>query len=479
MPVPPTKLGPVVAIGSSAGGLEVMLRIFSHLRANGRTCYVVAQHMAKTEHSELVVRVLGRKSSLPVVEARDGDIVLPDRVYFIPSNWNGVLKGGRLRLDPPVSGQLSVPSVNVLFESIAEDAGSKAVGVILSGAGSDGLQGCKAIKARGGKIFVQTPESALINGMPGAVDRAGLADERLLPDALADRINDLAPPPTAPILSMPPADQAIGSLEFRALIQDTSRASRIDFSSYKEDTLLRRTRVRMKTLGLEDIRDYVLRARSDPRELENLKQLFVVSLSWLFRDRAAFDKLRELLSLRLAKKPAGAIVRVWVPGCATGEECISFAILLTELAAELRLQTKIEVIGSDLNNKALDVAQRGYYLEKSFKEFQAPDMIAKHFIREGKEYRVADHIRAICKFHAEDVIAADPPDRLDLVSCRNLLIYMKLELQEKLIDKFFRALQTDGLLFLGMSENIGLSGAAKFNSIDSSHRIYVRKSIGV
>jgi chemotaxis methyl-accepting protein methylase len=478
MPVMPTKPSFLVGIGSSAGGLEAMLKLLPRLRPNSGTRFVVAQHLLKTAHSDLVLRVLGRNAALPLVEARDDEIIEPDRLYLIPSNWNGVVKGGRLRLEAPVPGQLSAPSVNALFLSIAEEAGPHSIGIVLSGAGSDGVMGCRAIKERGGKILLQTAETVLINGMPGAVERAGLADETLSPETMADRVNDLVHPPERPSIAPSPAARIDGSSELGSLIQEVSRASGIDFTSYKEDTLLRRIRGRMKASDISDFQDYATRARRDPAELEILRQLFVVSLSWFFRDREAFDKLRELLIVYLSRKSSGDVVRMWVPGCATGEECFSFAILLTELVEELGLRMRVAVIGSDLNPEALEVAQDGRYAAKAFKEYQAPELLAKYFAPEGGGYRVSDQIRSLCSFRREDVVAANPPPHLDLVSCRNLLIYMKTELQNKMIEKFHRALSSDGLLFLGMSENIGLSGSARFAAVDSSFRIFRRKANG-
>lgn len=474
MPQSP-RIGPVIGIGSSAGGLESMQQLIPRLRANGTTRYIIAQHLAKSGHSELVTRVLGRTSGLPVIEAHDNDVVAPDCLYLIPPDHNGVVQGGRLRLQTPPAGQLSTPSVNVLFNSIAEDAGSNGVGVILSGAGSDGLLGCRAIKERGGKVFVQSAETALIDGMPGAIRRAGIADEILSPLTIADRVNDLVLFNAALSRSAAATDPSSASPELRAIIQEVSNAARIDFSSYKEETLLRRVLGRMKALGIEDLPSYVARARSDPAELAVLKHLFVVSLSWFFRDRRAFDKLSEYLAEYLAGRTAGEPVRVWVPGCATGEECFSLAILLTELAAQRGLQSSVEVVGSDLNPEALDIARQGFYPANALKEFDTVVPIAKWFVATGGGYQVADHIRSMCSFRNEDIIAAAAPRDLDLVSCRNFLIYLKSELQELMVSKFARALRSNGLLFLGLSENIGRSGVIHFSAVDPSLRIFQRR----
>ncbi len=452
------------------------MRLLPHLRANGRTRYVIAQHMAKTGHNDLVLRVLARTSGLPIVQGQTGEPILPDRFYVVPSSWNGVVKDGRLHLLEPSSTQLSTPSVNELFKSVADAAGPNAVGVILSGAGADGLQGCQAIKAGGGAVFIQKPETALITGMLGAVQRAGLADAVLSPEDLAQRIIDLVPAPAAvqaPSIAVPAERHPSG---LQGLIQKVSRASGINFSSYKEDTLMRRIRGRMKTLGISELEDYAARASGDSTELDQLKKLFVVSLSWFFRDYPVFDELQKLLTIALAKKPAPPAVRVWVPGCATGEECFSFAILLTELLKNSAPRVWIEIIGSDVNAEALEVARRATYSIKAFKEFQDSELMAKYFRATPGGYEVAEPIRALCAFRQEDVIAATPPGELDLISCRNILIYMKSGLQEKMIEKFFRTLKPDGLLLLGMSENIGLGGTARFSTVDSSLRIFRRKT---
>lgn len=468
-------MGPVVGIGASAGGLEALLELLPRLRPNGRTRYLIAQHLLKDKHNDLMVRILARRSGLPVVEASDGDFVSPDRLYLIPSGRNGVLIDGHVKLTALESGQISAPSVNVLFASIAADVGARSIGVVLSGAGTDGVIGAQAIKARGGVLLSQKSATALIDGMPGAVLRAGLTDDELDPAALADRINELGSPPrlaTPTVLHSIPIDAAS---DFDGLIKEVSRATGIDFSSYKNETLLRRTQARMKSLGVADFKEYLRRARGTPRELEILGKLFNVSLSWFFRDHSAFTALRASLAERFARIASTGAARVWIPGCASGEECYSIAILLNELAREFGARLSIDIIGSDLNGEALEIAQRGVYPQRAFKETNSPDLIAKYFVSSGESYQVTDELRGLCRFRKEDVITAAPPNQLALVSCRNLLIYMRSDLQERLIGKFFEALSPEGLLFVGMSENIGVSGAAKFATINSALRIFCRK----
>ncbi len=475
----------IVGIGASAGGLEAMLALLPCLNPTETTRFVVAQHMAKTGHSEVAIRVLARNCNMPVVQATDNEVINPDIIYVIPSGWNGTIKNGKISLIPITEQQLSAPSVDVLLESIAEDSGSNSIGIILSGTGSDGVKGCRAIKNRGGKVFVQNSESSGFHGMPSAVMRAGLADQQLSPDALADLINSLAPPSHRASLKekfeprkispgVSSIDQLVGPPELMELIEGVSKHSGVKFASYKEDTLLRRIHGRMNTLGISDIKIYSAHAKAHPDEFERLGQLFFVSLSWFFRDAVAFKKLSDLLSTHLLQKAKNEPTRVWVPGCATGEECFSLAVLITDLIGEIGSKTNAEVIGSDLNSSALDIAKRGRYPERAFKEVQLPEIIARHFVLQDEHYCISEQIRALCSYRQEDVITADSPHNLDLVSCRNLLIYMKPELQKELISKFHKALKPGGLLFLGMSENIGFSGNSGFVPIDAKLRIYQR-----
>jgi chemotaxis protein methyltransferase CheR/two-component system CheB/CheR fusion protein len=465
----------VVGIGASAGGLESLTKLLSSLSENGRVAYVVAQHMAKDGHDELVLRLLNQKSRLKVIKAGAGELLEPDRVYLIPAGFNGMVQNGLIQLLPPAPEHISSPSVNALFVSLAKDMSHKAIGIVLSGAGSDGVAGCKAIKANGGLILVQDPQSAPYSGMPLAAMQANAADEVLEPEAIAQYLTTMfSTGSTALLCSAPSGSRAASNRHLPALLQNVFEATGIDFSSYKEETLLRRIDRRMTALKIINFERYLAYIVQYPDELKTLQHLFLVSLSSFFRDNRAFAVVKKHLAETVEQKAPGESIRIWVPGCASGEECYTFAILLSEILGESFKRFKIRIIGSDLNPEALAIADTGIYRQTAFKETE-PKILARYFETRGQHYQVTEPLRAACKFIRQDVVSANAPENLDIVSCRNLLIYMKSDLQDQLFKKFHQALLPQGLLFIGQSENIGILGNTLFLPLDHYHRLYRRK----
>ena len=459
---------PVVAFGASAGGLEALLQVLPLLQPNGRTRYLVAQHMAKTGHSDLVIRVLARKAAMAVVEATNNAVVLPDTLYVIPAGFDGIFDDGRVHLRPPGPDAHSAPSVNVLFDSVARSAGEEAVAVVLSGAGSDGVVGCRDIKAHGGTVIVQEQASAAIFGMAGAVERENLADLALPPEDIARFINGLTPTvAAAPATERHPLT---GSPQLQVLLEALSQRSGVDFTAYRQGTLLRRMDRRAEALGFADMGRYIAQALADPAELDTLQAMFLISWSWFFRDRTAWEQLRLSIAAQLDRKPAQEPYRAWVPGCATGEECYSIAMLVRELDPGRTIQVR----GSDLNPDALTAARTARYRDAAFREM--PTAMRERYISGPPDRpRVADEIRDACSFHEEDALTVQPPGRYDLVSCRNLLIYMKRELHAHLLGTARQALRPGGLLFLGMSEVLGRDETVRFAQVDPTYRIYRRR----
>jgi len=476
----------IVGIGASAGGLEALLSLLFHLKPTGRIAYVIAQHMAHDGHSTLMVNLLNRSSALQVIQAGAIEKLLPDRVYLIPSGQDGVVENGCIRLQPPFKSNLSTPSVNILLSSIAEESGRCAVGIILSGTGSDGVAGCRAIKARGGITFAQDPEAAVYDGMPSAAIEAGTIDhvfkESEIPNQILARLPGVRVLPMATAMPMAkPVTVAAAPVptaanpELARLVRMVLDATGIDFSGYKEETLLRRIEKRMAVLSIATMADYFAHIAKNPGELVNLQHLFLVSLSSFFRDRESFSALeRELRSIIGSKKPGDAI-RFWVPGCASGEEVYTLAIILAEMLGEESARYDISITGTDLNPEALEIAQAGLYRQTAFKEMEH-ELLERYFLIKGLHCQVNDAIRAMCTFQRQDVVKGEPLRNLDLVSCRNLLIYMKSPLQDALFRKFHQALLPHGLLFIGQSENIGLMGSTLFTAIDHYHRLYRRKT---
>jgi chemotaxis protein methyltransferase CheR/two-component system CheB/CheR fusion protein len=473
-----TKYLQIVGIGASAGGLEAMGELFSKLSPSGHVAYVIAQHMAKDGHSELVTRMLNRQSQLPVVEATGGDLLEPDKVYLIPSGYDGEVKNGRIYLLPPSPEHLSTPYINFLFASIAKEYGKRSIGIILSGAGSDGAAGCRAIKTCGGRTIVQTPQSARYSGMPLAVMRAGAADAEMDIEDIAQRLTGMFPPiqsvraavlQPAALVSPAPLNPYLTTL-----LQRVFDVTGVDFTSYKEETLQRRLDRRLATLKIESGEQYLLYTQQNPRELNILQRLFLVSLSSFFRDSGAFAVVRKYLTELVRQKKPGDAICIWTPGCASGEECYTFAIMLAEIFGENFTNFNISILGSDLNPEALASAKDGVYRQTAFKETD-PEILKSYFEYKGQHYHVSQPIRAVCKFIKQDVASAKAPENLNVISCRNLLIYMKNNLQDQLFKKFHQALLPNGLLFIGQSENIGLLGNTLFTPIDHYHRLYRRR----
>lgn len=475
----------LVGIGASAGGLEAMLTLLARLPLTGRISYVVAQHMAHDAHSELMARLIGRESALPVVLAGDGDVLLPDTVHVIPAGRDGVVSGDKISLCQPGPGNLSTPSVNGLFGSIAEAAAAHGVGIVLSGTGSDGALGCRALKAAGGTVYVQDPKEARFDGMPEAAINTGCVDDVLPAATVADRLAAIFPDSRR--LPSPAAEPALAADaegvsaaerdELARLLPLVLAETGIDFSCYKEDTLVRRLAKRKSLLGLEDADAYLARAKSDPEELRTLQRLFLVSVSSFFRDRAAFAEVQRALAERIRNKPSGEPLRVWVPGCASGEECFTLAIVVAELLQRNDERRPVVIVGTDLNAEALALARSGDYSPLALREMDTA-LVDRYFVPRERHMELRADIRAMVRFEQRNVLEGPPADLaadVDLVSCRNLLIYMKSGLQDELVAAFHRMLRPDGLLFIGPSETLAVAGSQLFSPVDHHHRLYRRR----
>jgi chemotaxis protein methyltransferase CheR/two-component system CheB/CheR fusion protein len=482
----------VAGIGASAGGLEAMLPMFAQMRPTGRVAYVVAQHMAKDGHDELVVRLINRESALPVVLGQEGDSLDADTVYVIPSGKDGTVQGNTLTLREPLPGNHSTPSVNVLFTSIAESHQAKAIGIVLSGTGYDGVSGCRALKACGGLTIAQDPQEAKFNGMPTAAIEAHLVDMVLpvgdIGATLAEKfpgapasvpMPNIAPKAPATVIAAPIDNSGIAleNRELATLLPLVHQATGIDFSSYKEDTLLRRLEKRKSVLGIASSDAYLARVRGESEEAKVLQHLFLVSVSSFYRDRDSFRELERALATAVANKATGEPIGIWVPGCASGEETYTLAIILAEVLGDHRARHPVRIIGTDLNPEALDMARAGVYRQTSFREMDEA-LRERYFSRKGQHFEVGQILRDMVEFEQRDVLTGAPAVHsggFDLVSCRNLLIYMKSELQDRLVTSFHRALAPQGLLFIGQSESLGLVGNSLFAPIDHYHRLFCRR----
>jgi chemotaxis methyl-accepting protein methylase len=460
----------LVGIGASAGGLEALSLLLPELRAGGRAAYIVAQHMGREGQDELVLRLLQRECTLPVVEASQGETIAPDRVYLLRSGQDGLVRDGCIRLQACGPGSLSTPSVSLLLRSLAEEAGPRATAIVLSGTGSDGTAGARAIRDHGGKVFAQDLTQAKFDGMPGNVVREGLVHEvasaQALGRMLATRFAQ------QPLPSPAPASTAPAALD--RLLAAVQACTGLQFQHYKEETLLRRIEARMTARGVTTLEAFVADAVGRPDELRWLSQRFLVPYSSFFRDRPAFESLGSRLLEQVQRKPNGEPLRIWVPGCATGEECYTLSILLHQALGDSLAGHPLSIMGSDLSAEALAGAQQAHYPARNLKEVE-PTVLQRYFKPQGEGFEPVALVRAPCRFTREDVLSAGAPAPLDLVSCRNLLIYLKAHPQEQLVRKFHGALRPGGLLFIGLSESVGQAGNALFAELDSANRLYRRR----
>ncbi len=450
----------VVGIGCSAGGLEALDAFFAHVAPDSPMAYVVVQHLDPTHPSSLP-ELLQRVTPLHVAEAADGMPVQAGCIYVIPPNKDLALRGGRLHLVEPTAPRGQRTAVDFFLSSLALDLAEQAIGVLLSGMGSDGVQGLRAIRLAGGLVAVQDPASAQSDSMPASAIAAGVADIVGRPEALPGLIG-AAPLPGG---SGPPTPPGRPGTDGQALTQITTllrERGGNDFSLYKPSTLLRRIERRMAFQAVPSIADYALHLRGNPAELDLLFKEMLIGVTQFFRDPEVWETLRtELLPELLARHPQGHHFRAWVPACSTGEEAYTLAMVFSEVVAAasapslLHARYTLQVYATDLDPDAIDKARKGFY-PKAIASDVGPDRLARHFIDEDAlGYRVAKNVRDRVIFAPQNLIQDPPFTKLDLLSCRNLLIYFRPELQAKLFPLFHYALNRDGLLLLGNAETVG------------------------
>lgn len=466
----------IVGIGASAGGLEALFALLPRLNPNGHVSYVIAQHMAHDGHSDLMEKLLNRYAKIPVILVAGNEELRPDHVYLIPAGVDGTVQSGQIVLSEPLAHNLSTPSVNLLFESIATAYQKKGIGVILSGTGSDGTSGCRSIKAKGGITIAQHPNSAIFNGMPTSAIEAGVVDLILGVEEISTAINNILPTQnrSIPTYSSPLKDNIVKPLG--SLIQLIKEVTKIDFSGYKEETLKRRLDTRMSVLGIETYEDYLNHLAKHIEEIFRIQQLFLVSFSSFFRDASSFALIRAQLRQKILAKKNLDTLRILVAGCASGEEAYTFAIIANELKSELSLAFEVSIVGVDLNPVAIEQSIAGIYDAKAFKEVD-PSIVDDYFQKVNGAFLINDEIKSTCKFHNKDLFNYALDQSYDLISCRNLLIYLKGSAQDQLVRKFHGHLEADSLLFLGQSEMLSPSTSILFHQIDVAHNVYINRQL--
>src|SRR5215831_17797777 len=471
---------PVVGIGASAGGLEAFRQFLEHLPTDTGMAFVLVQHLDPA-HESILTELLSKATPMSVSEVVEGMAVEPDHVYVIPRNTNMAIAQGILRLLPREDTRGQHRPIDFFLRSLAEEQSNRAIGVILSGTASDGTLGLEVIKAEGGITFAQDEKSARYDGMPRSAIAAGCVDFVLPPDRIAEEIARIARHPYVAAVDVVKSDQVphaeetpLGGDAFSQILHLLRRATAVDFSHYKPSTLRRRITRRLVLHKLDGMDDYVAYLRDHKEEVEKLYQDILIRVTSFFRDPETFEVLKEKIFPQLIRQRADdGPLRFWVLGCSTGEEAYSIAIAFLEFAGDRAEHIPIQIFATDLNNEAIEKARAGIY-PQSMTNDVAPERLRRFFVKHDGGYQISKPIRDMCVFARQNVLTDPPFSRIDLVSCRNLLIYLEPILQKKIIPALHYALKPSGILLLGASETIG-SFTDLFKLEDKKHKLYSKK----
>jgi two-component system CheB/CheR fusion protein len=461
----------IVGIGASAGGLEALEAFVGEITPDSGMAYVVVTHQGIGTTS-LLPELLAKHSRVPVSVARDGLRMTANHVYVAPPGACLTVDGRTLLIE---SAQKSKPSLPIdhLFRSLARTAGERAMGVVLSGMGSDGTLGIAEIKGASGMVAAQAPQSARFDAMPSSAIATGLVDyvlpAREIPQALLTyerRHFSVSPPDT--VAKVDPGPPAL-----RRVLAILRNRTGNDFTAYKENTVRRRIERRMAVRSVASVQEYVELLERAPYEVDALFRELLISVTSFFRDPDAFQELERQLGRLIAEKPENTALRIWVPGCATGEEAYSIAILVKELLAAADRTLHVQIFASDLDGQAVDFARIGQYPEGIAADISA-ERLERFFTKEGNGYRVSKSLRELLVFAPQNLIKDPPFTKLDLISCRNVLIYLETELQRRMLGLFSYSLRPNGLLFLGTSESVASHDVA-FVALDKKWRVFERR----
>ena len=473
----PTSPFPIVGIGASAGGLGAFEAFFSGMPAevDPGMAFVLVQHLAPN-HKSILTELIQRYTRMQVFEVVDGVVVQPNCAYIIPPGHNMACLNGTLQLMEPAAPRGQRLPIDFFFRSLAQDQREQAIGIVLSGTGSDGTLGVRAIKGGGGMVMVQTPESTEFDGMPRSALATGLVDYELPAAEMAAHLMAYAVHayghPTSRVAGLlaPMLENALKKV-FVLLRAQTGH----DFSQYKPSTLQRRIERRMAVNLITSMEGYIKFLQGAPAEVEALFRDLLIGVTNFFRDTEAFQALEELGIPKLfLDRPAGSVIRVWCPGCSTGEEAYSIAILLQERIEAIKQGFTLQVFATDIDSRAVDTARAGIY-PASIAVDLSRERLERFFVPEpdGLSYRIHKAIRDTVVFSTHNLINDPPFSKLDLISCRNLMIYLGSALQKKLIPLFHYALNPAGVLFLGTSETVG-EHANLFVVVDRKAKLYQR-----
>ena len=446
---------PVVGIGASAGGLEATIELFKSLPPDTGMAFIFIQHLAP-DHESALAEIISKKTTMTVIEATEGQLVEPNHVYIIPPNVTMTIVQNCLALKARNDTLGHPMPIDDLLYSLAEDLGSNAIGIVLSGTGTDGALGMQSIKSEGGITFAQDERSAQYRGMPRAAVELGGIDFVLAPREIAQELVRISRHPLMgdpSTLDLGHSDSTEVSLKriFR-LLHSTCN---LDFTYYKRGTIKRRLARRLALQNFNNLSDYINFLNENPGEVKALCQDFLIHVTSFFRDPDTFENLIKYVFPRIIDEQSTKDpLRIWVPGCSSGEEVYSLAICCLEYLRERGIGAQIQIFGTDISEDALRKARTGIYVENIARNV-SPERLEKFFTKTGAHYQISKSVRDLCIFACHNVTSDPPFSRLDLISCRNLLIYLDPQLQKRVIPLFHYALKPRGVLVLGPAENIG------------------------
>jgi len=457
----------IIAIGASAGGMEAIHLLFDHTPEDG-VSYIIIQHLSP-DHKSFMAELLAKHSKMKIFEAEDNMGLETNCVYLMPKGKNMTIANGRLQLTASTPSQPN-KAIDIFLNSLAEDQGNKSIAVILSGTGTDGTKGIAAIKKFGGLVIVQDPESAKFNGMPNSAIQSGCVDAILTPELIPDEIIAYLKQGTLQnsFLKKVTEKDEKALLEILSLIE---KHTPLDFTNYKRPTIIRRIVIRMTHNKISTLEAYIDFLKSNPSEITVLTQQFLISVTKFFRDKESFEIIGKIVIPEIIENKLHVDkLKVWVVGCATGEEAYSIAILIQEHLIANKKNLEVKIFASDIDKPALLHASKGIYPETIVSDVSA-DRLEKFFIKQDKTYKVRDNIRKMIIFADHDIVKQPPYGKIDLISCRNLLIYINPLLQKRILASLHFCLNRGGYLFLGPSESLG-EIKNSFEEIDKKWKIY-------
>ena len=462
-------------MGASAGGLEALQLFFANMPSNSGAAFVVVQHLSP-DYKSLMAEILGKYTGMTVIQAEEGMAVEPDAVYLIPPKHNLTFRNGRLFLMPHVHSGLNHP-IDIFFESLATEMKERAVAVIFSGTGSDGTNGIKTIKEHGGLVIVQNPETARFDGMPRSAINTGLADFILSPTAIAEEILNICKFPSVTFHNEASSHTFSDEESLFCIYTQLKKISGIDFTYYKRTTVLRRIERRMVVTHCASLAELATLIMETPAEANALAKDILIGVTRFFRDPEFFEKLKVAAIRSIVEGTEAAdSIRVWCAGCSTGEEAYSIGILMHEVLEEKRISRDVKIFATDVDAKAIEIAGKGLFSENIVDDV-SPERLSKYFCKRNDQYQISKDIRRMIIFAPHNMFSDPPFGRLDLICCRNVLIYFQPVLQKGMFSIFHSALKNGGYLFLGKSETAS-EYSKIFKPASIAEKIYIHKGEG-